>query len=242
MNEEIFEPEVDEIVEQVDEPAAEPEVIDPEPTPEPEIEVKADPQPQNRDNDFARMRKSMEQQFQSSAEYKLAKKLADKYGTSVEDIVSQLEEQELQEQAQKAQVPVEFLKKQQEMEAKLNRYEEERVLGTINSQIQDFKTKNPDVPDTDLVPALEFLGRAHRLGENTLTLEQAFKATNPNYETSLRERIRQEILAEMAETKAPIVTKGSSPNHGPRTANDLSDADFDKLIERVKRGERITNL
>lgn len=245
MEDEIFEPEVEEAVGEPSvetEVEAEPQVVDPEPAPEPEVVEKAESQPQNRDNDFARMRKSMEQQFQSSAEYKLAKKLADKYGTSVEDIVQQLEDQELQEQAQREKTTPEHLKRLNAAERRQQELESQVLMMTLERQIQDFKGKNADIPDQDLIPAVQFLGQAHRMGMKEMTIEQAFKATNPNYETNLRERIRQEILAEMTETKAPIVTKGSSPDQGPRTANDLSDADFDKLIERVKRGERITNL
>ena len=146
-------------------------------------------------------------------------------------------------QAKKENVPKEYLKRQQNLEAEVNSLKEERTRLFIERQINDFRQSNPDVKDVELAEALRFMGKAHRLGEESITLDQAFRATNPNYETSLRERIRQEVLAEMAKGQAPLVTKGTAPNPNTnRTADDLSDDEFDKLIASVKEGKRITKL
>ena len=129
MNEEMEYVDNDDFIETVDEPEVEVESepeVSPEPEVEPTLEPEAEPQqPESRDNDFARMRRSMEQQFQNSTEYKLAKKLADRYGVSVEEMMQQLDEQDLEAQAKKENVPKEYLKRQQNLEAEVNSLKEE---------------------------------------------------------------------------------------------------------------------
>lgn len=202
-------------------------------------------QPNNQDSAFARMRRAMEQQFQNSYEYRLAQKMAERYGMTPEQLMQKLEEAELAQQAQQMQVSPEVLRQQQYLQQRLEQLEQERAAERIKSEIAQFRSKQEyaNVTDDELGVALQFLGQMHRAGMKDFTLEQAFKATNPNYESYLREQIRQQVVQEYAQNgKAPLPPKGGAAPTNIQSAFDLPDDKFEEMLQRVKRGERITKF
>ena len=202
-------------------------------------------QPNNQDSAFARMRRAMEQQFQNSHEYRLAQKIAQRYGMTPEQLIQRLEEEEIAQQAQQMQVSPEFLRQQQALQARLEAMERERAVERIKSEIAQFKAKPmyANVTDEQLGSALQFLGQMHRSGMTDFTLEQAFKVMNPDYENILREQIRNEVVQEYAQNgKAPLPPRGGAAPTNVKSAFDLPDDKFEEILKRVKAGEEITKF
>lgn len=200
-------------------------------------------QPQNPDSDFARMRRAMEQQFQNSPEYRLAKTLSERYGRNVEEILQELEEQALQDQASRLQVPPEILRQQQETQAQLLQLQEEIARQRILSEVEKFRASDTykSATEDQLHNALSLLGRMHKAGFTDYTLEQAFNAANPEF---LKEQIRQQIIKEYSgNSQAALPPQSGQPVPlNAKNAWEMSDDKFQELLERVKSGEKITRL
>lgn len=98
--------------------------------------IEEEPKKQSKEENarFARERREREMQAkidaeiervrQEAPEFQLAKLLADQYGTTPDVILEQMKEQQLQKKAEKEGVPVEYLRKIEEYEAKLQAQEE----------------------------------------------------------------------------------------------------------------------
>lgn len=67
----------------------------------------------------------LERLKQESPEFQLAKQLSELYGRPADQILAELKEAALQEEAKKQQVPVEMLRRQQQSDDKVNQLEEE---------------------------------------------------------------------------------------------------------------------
>lgn len=139
---------VDESVEETED-SEEDEEVEEEIEDEEEIDEEEAPakKPQSKEENarFARERReremqakidaALEQQRQESAEFKLAKTLAEQYGTTPEALLEQMKEAELVKQAEKENVPIERLRREQELSSKLAE-QEARINQLMFSQWQ----------------------------------------------------------------------------------------------------------
>lgn len=203
--------------------------------------VQPQTQPQNPDAAFARMRRSMEEQFKNSPEYQVAQQLSQMYGKPTDQLLQELRDAQLAQQAQQMQVPPELLRQQQAMQARIEQMEQEQMKRRFQEQYMTFKDKYPNVPDTDLNQAISYMARMHGAGYEDFTLEDAYRTT-PSYAKVLEEQIRQQVLESMKQPNplAPTGTPASPTAKG--NAFSLSDKDFESMVARVKRGEQITSL
>lgn len=197
---------------------------------EEDIEEEFSPKkPQSKEDNakFADMRRQQQLQQQieeakkSSVEYKTAKALADMYGITVEELHAQIEQRQLEEQAEKQGVSVEYLKKQNQVEEenKLIRSELDDLkfqlwATRVDTEAVSIKSEYPMLNDDDVYEAKAYL--LSTLQNPDIPLEQAvFALHGKKIAEGLKKTMRNEALAEVSGRKkspsAPTGGKSSSP-------------------------------
>jgi hypothetical protein len=200
-----------------------PDLSDEEETPEEETKTQTPEEnafyaEQRRQQQDLQRQQELEQQFlqkaQETPEYKVAQLLAAQYGMPVDQMLQQLQESQLEQQAQQQGVPVEFLKQQQEtqrqmqeMESKLKQMEFEAWMGKQEAEAAQIKSDYPFLTEQDINDARHFM--LNDLQTTNMPLSQAVFAKHQDKITShLKEQARQEALAEISGRKS----NGVAPN------------------------------
>lgn len=218
---------------------------DVEPEPETNLEPEPEPQtqPKGQPNDLARRVRTatemeLKKQFENSPEYQIAKRLGAMYGRTPEQMLKDLEQKELQQKAEKQQVPVEVLQKIQQIE-----HQNESVLRQyyqlqVETQVEQLKKEFPDFNDQD--PNFWQFAQQHP----SLPLRDAYRLMNfDNIINSKTRQVEQQTLGNVQKRNLQSPTKGATPRtNNSRGAWDMNDKDFDDLLSRVKSGEEITSL
>jgi phage I-like protein len=132
----------------------------------------------------------------------------------VDQMLQQLQESQLEQQAQQQGVPVEFLKQQQEtqrqmqeMESKLKQMEFEAWMSKQEVEAAQIKQDYPFLTEQDINDARHFM--LNDLQTTAMPLSQAVFAKHQDKITShLKEQARQEALAEISGRKS----NGLAPN------------------------------
>lgn len=173
---------------------------------------------------FAEMRRQqqLEQQVQDrmkqSPEYQIAQMLAQRYGVSTDQMLNQLKENALAEQAQKQGVPIEYLRRQQELEDRIRQQELqfqevqfERWKTRVDGEMKTVKTDYPMLDDNDLKQAVDYM---FQVGNTDLPLDQAvFAVHGKKIATALKEQAEQDALATVSGRKpSPLKPQGGKPN------------------------------
>jgi hypothetical protein len=173
---------------------------------------------QRRQQQEAQRQREFEEQFvqkaQETPEFKVAQLLAAQYGVPVEQMLQQLEESQLEQQAQQQGVPVEFLKQQQEtqrqMETLQNQIKEmefKNWMATQEAEAVKIKSEYPFLTDQDINDARHFM--LNDLQTTNMNLSDAvFAKHQPKIIAHLKEQAKQEALAEISGRKA----NGTAPN------------------------------
>lgn len=170
---------------------------------------------------FAEQRRQaqLQKQLQESPEYKLAQRLANRYGVTVEQALQQLEEAEMQSQAEKEGVPVEVLKRQRELEQRIEQQELEfkRIQfeswqRRVDSEKEAVKKDMAFLSDEDIDQAVVYM--LDKVKNPDLPLEEAVYAVHgKKIAQSLRDQAKQDALAEISgRTKSPLAPQGGKPN------------------------------
>lgn len=173
---------------------------------------------QRRQQQELQRQREFEEQFVQKAnetpEFKVAQLLASQYGVPVEQMLQQLEESALEQQAQQQGVPVEFLKQQQEtqrqmetLQNQIKQMEFETWLAKQESEAAQIKKDYPFLTDAEIDEARHFM--LNDLQTTKMPLSQAVFAKHQTKITShLREQAKQEALAEISGRKP----NGTAPN------------------------------
>lgn len=220
-----------------EEPAPEPEVTpEPEPTPEPEVEPEPEPEPEpvkkeqspEENAKFAeerrqkqldeRLKQEREKWEKDSTESKITQFLAKQYGMTPDKLFEQLQEAQLQKEAQERNVPVELLKERQEfmnktqqLEQELNKMRFENWRNRIEGEKSTLAKEYPMLNADDMDQAVQFMLGTLRNPE--VPLSQAVMAIHGSkIVQSLQEAAKNEALAEISgRAKSPLPPQGGKP-------------------------------
>ena len=199
---------------------------EPEPTPEPEPEPAKPTQSAEDNARFAEQRRQRQaeeraqelarQMLQQSPEYQLAQQLQQMAGgADTRQILEYYRQQALEQQAKAQNVPVEVLQRIQMAEQQsmtLQQQLQQMEFNAWYSQQEAAKhevlRKYPMLNDEDVTNSLSYM--LTELGTTRMPLEQAVLAMHgPKITESLREAVRQEVLAEMSGRKpSPLPPQG----------------------------------
>lgn len=173
---------------------------------------------QRRQRQEAERQAELDRQFQErqqqSPEFQIAQALAAQYGMPVEQMLQQLQESQLEQQAQTQGVPVEFLKQQQEaqnqvksLEEKVRQMEFDSWMAKQEAEAVKIKADYPFLTDQDINEARHFM--LNDLQTTSMPLSQAVVAKHQDKIMShLKEQAKQEALAEISGRKS----NGLTPN------------------------------
>lgn len=173
---------------------------------------------QRRQQQELQRQQELEQQFlekaQETPEYQVAQLLAAQYGMPVDQMLQQLQESQLESQAQQQGVPVEFLRQQQEtqrqmetLQNQLKQMEFENWMAKQEAEAVQIKQDYPFLTDAEINEARHFM--LNDLKTTAMPLSQAVFAKHQAKITShLKEQAKQEALAEISGRKS----NGTAPN------------------------------
>jgi hypothetical protein len=229
---------------QSEEPIVEPEVeaepqteveqeqTEVEPEPEPLAEEPKKVQSSEENARFAEQRRQQQLQKQieearkqweaESPQARIARALQEQYGIPPEQILSQLEEARLAREAERLQVPVEYLKraeqeKQQQtseiqsLRDELNRIQFESWNSRIEMEKANLAKEYPMLSSDDLGQAAVAMLQEYQ--NPNMPLKEVVIAKHwSKIESSLREQARQEALAQVSgRAKSPLAPQGGKP-------------------------------
>jgi hypothetical protein len=173
---------------------------------------------QRRQQQEAQRQREFEEQYmqkaQESPEYKVAQLLAAQYGVPVEQMLQQLEDSQLEQQAQSQGVPVEFLRQQQEqqrqmetLQAQLKEMEFKNWMAKQDAEAEALKKEYSFLTDADINEARHFM--LNDLQTTNMNLSDAvFAKHQPKIISHLKAQAKQEALAEISGRKP----NGTAPN------------------------------
>lgn len=173
---------------------------------------------QRRQQQELQRQQELEQQFmekaQETPEYQVAQLLASQYGMPVDQMLQQLQESQLEQQAQTQGVPVEFLRQQQEtqrqmetLQNQLKQMEFETWMAKQEAEAVQIKSDYPFLTEAEINEARHFM--LNDLKTTAMPLSQAVFAKHQAKITShLKEQAKQEALAEISGRKS----NGTAPN------------------------------
>ena len=113
----------------------------------------------------------------------------------------------------------------------------EAMIDEIEKQRLAFSRKNPDF---DMKKEMENPDFVRYVWEKGLTIEEAYFLV---HREELLEQSARESEQAMAERSKRMVENGAGKNHpaiAKKNPKDLSDKEVDDIIERVRRGEKVS--
>jgi hypothetical protein len=155
-----------------------------------------------------------QQRQEQDPNYQVAQLLAAQYGMPVDQMLQQLQESQLEQQAQQQGVPVEFLKQQQalqeqtkSLEAKLKQMEFETWMAKQEAEATQLKQEYSFLTEADINEARHFM--LNDLQTTNMSLADAvFAKHQSKIITHLKTQAKQEALAEVSGRKS----NGTAPN------------------------------
>lgn len=149
--------------------------------------------------------------------------IAKENGVSREELLKQYERKQLEDQAKKENVPVEYLQRQRDMEKELAELKEnqrrEQFNQNVGSVVEKYKLSDADVRST--------LDYAYQNGLDpfTVNFESIYKAAN--FETILEKQMKetrqQELAAKQKRMAKSTVTHGGSATPGPSVDDEVAE-------------------
>lgn len=113
----------------------------------------------------------------------------------------------------------------------------EQRIDEIEKQRLEFTRKNPDFDMKEELKNPDFVNYIWAKG---LTVEEAYFLV---HREEIVEKARQDAMAELTQRKERIQENGAGKNHpaiAKKNPKDLSDKEIDDIIERVRRGEKVS--
>jgi hypothetical protein len=162
----------------------------------------------------AELDQQLQERMQQAPEYQVAQLLASQYGMPVDQMLQQLQDSQLEQQAQQQGVPVEFLRQQQEtqrqmetLQSQLKQMEFENWMAKQEAEAVQIKQDYPFLTEAEINEARHFM--LNDLKTTAMPLSQAVFAKHQAKITShLKEQAKQEALAEISGRKS----NGTAPN------------------------------
>jgi hypothetical protein len=216
-----IEQEADQEVEETDETE---EVQEAQPDPH-------DDDAEKRNRAFADLRRQAEEN-RKYAEF--INRLAEESGVTPDDILARYQERQLQSEAERQNVPVEFLKESRETQSELSQLKEQLRAERMDAQIESVKSKYGADDDSIRSAFQEMLdsGIDPRVQDN-VNFEKFYRAAN--LETIIQKEVanaRQNDL-ENKKKRQESASIGNGTSVSPSTGNDWSDDDFNAELERL---------
>jgi hypothetical protein len=216
-----IEQEADQEVEETDETE---EVQEAQPNPH-------DDDAEKRNRAFADLRRQAEEN-RKYAEF--INRLAQDSGVTPEEILNRYQERQLQSEAERQNVPVEFLKESRETQSELSQLKEQLRAERMDAQIESVKSKYGADDDSIRSAFQEMLdsGIDPRVQDN-VNFEKFYRAAN--LETIIQKEVanaRQNDL-ENKKKRQESASIGNGTSVSPSTGNDWSDDDFNAELERL---------
>lgn len=196
-------------------------------------EEETDVVPDDRDKQnkaFAELRRQAEANKQYAD---FVQKLAEDSGLKPEEVLARYQERQLEERSKQEGVPVEYLKRQNATETRLQELESQLANERMDKQIQDvIKTYN--ATDDDIKKAFEEMfasGVDPRVNPN-VNFEKFYKAAN--FEKILESKVNEARQTDLSNKKKrqleAALPNGSSVS---QPSNDLSDEEVDALLAKM---------
>lgn len=159
--------------------------------------------------------------------------LASDSGVTPEEILNRYNERKLNNQAQQQGIPVDFLKKQNETEAKLSKLEESLAAERLDNQIKAVESKYG--ADEDSVrSAFQYMFEAGIDPRTTpnVDFEKFYRAAN--LDTIIQKEVQSARQKDLEDKKkrqeSASIANGTSAT---QTGGELSDEDVDAMLEKM---------
>jgi hypothetical protein len=214
------EPEAGQETEETEETPQQEEVETPNPN---------DPAEDKRNAAFAQLRREAE----ANKKYAdFINRLAEESGVKPEDILARYEEKKLADQAQKQNVPVDFLKRQTATETELTQLKERLAAERLDSQIKTVEGKY-GADEVAVRSTFEYMfaaGIDPRTSE--VDFEKFYRAAN--LDTIIQKEVESARQKDLEDKKkrqeSASIANGASVT---QTGGDLSDEEFDAMLEKM---------
>lgn len=223
-----------EVQEETETDVQEEEEVEGEPTTQEETEEEInpnDPDTHRRNQAFADMRKQLEE-TRKYAEF--IKRLADTGGTTPEELLARFEERQLQAEAERQNVPVEFFKESRETASRLTQLEERMRAERLEMQIESVSSKY-GANDDSIRETFRYMlesGIDPRTTEN-MDFEKFYRAANLDSIIAKEvENARQKDLEDKKKRQASA-SIGNGTSVSPSDSNELSDEEFEEIAKRM---------
>lgn len=160
----------------------------------------------------------------------LVRRIAERNGTTPERIKEEFERRELERQAEEQNVPVEYLKKQIELENKIKQLESETFSKSIQQQAKELKEKY-DLTDEEVYEVARYLDE-HGF-PTTVSLEDGYFLLNKD--RIIEERVKKEQQRRLQEKQEK--RRSAALPHGQASVSQTSSSDFltDEEYEAIKK-------
>lgn len=202
-------------------------------TPPYEKEEQTDVVPDEKDKQnkaFAELRRQA-QENQRFADF--VQKLAEDSGLKPEDVLARYQERQLEERSKQEGVPVEYLKRQNDTETRLQELESQLVNERLDKQIQDVK-QTYNATDEDITKTFEEMfasGVDPRITPN-VNFEKFYKAANFDkiLESKVNESRQNDLASKKKRQQEAALPNGSSVS---QPSNELTDDEFDSILSKL---------
>lgn len=190
-----------------------------------------DPDQHRRNQAFADMRKQLEE---TSKYAEFIKRLAEQGGTTPDELLARFEERQLAAEAQKQNIPVEFLKESKETAQRLGQLEERMRAERLESQI-DTTVNKYGLGEDSVRETFRYMldaGIDPRTQDN-VDFEKFYRAANLDSIIQKEvENARQKDLEDKRNRQASAsIPNGTSVS--PTSGNDMSDEEFEAELKRL---------
>lgn len=188
-----------------------------------------DPEADKRNRAFADLRRQAEENKRYAD---FINRLAEESGVKPEEILARYEEKKLADQAQKQNVPVDFLKRQTATETELTQLKERLAAERLDNQIKTVEGKY-GADEQSVRSTFEYMFQA---GVDPRTSEVDFEKfyRAANLDSIIQKEVESARQKDLEDKKkrqeSASIANGSSVT---QTGGDLSDEEFDAMLEKM---------
>lgn len=162
----------------------------------------------------------------------LIRRIAERNGTTPEKLKEEFERRELERQAEEQNVPVEYLKKQIELENKLKQLESETFSKTIQQQAEELKEKY-DLTDEDVHEVARYLDE-HGF-PTTVSLEDGYFLMNKDriIEEQVKKEQQKRLQEKQEKRRSAALPHGQASVSQTSSSNSLTDEEYESIKKQL---------
>lgn len=162
----------------------------------------------------------------------LIRRIAERNGTTPEKIKEEFERRELERQAEEQNVPVEYLKKQIELENKLKQLESETFSKTIQQQAEELKEKY-DLTDEEVYKVARYLDE-HGF-PTTVSLEDGYFLMNKDriIEEQVKKEQQKRLQEKQEKRRSAALPHGQASVSQTSSSNSLTDEEYESIKKQL---------